>query len=150
MHFLRILHDPFDPCGIPLNTKNQCPHSNKSPSVHRHMIIRHTDLCDKKYWPIPRGWDWIYLFIHQCMFSSNVSLFPAYNKRKLGSDVGQPGILITGDNRVSHTHPSVVSPVRIPSCSTSKPGFPLMPLLSEILDRPFTLLELHRLSLSIH
>ena len=84
------------------------------------------------------------------MFSSNVSLFPAYNKRKLGSDVGQPGILITGDNRVSHTNPSVVSPVRIPSCPTSKPGFPLMPLLSEILDWLFTLLELHSLSLSIH
>ena len=54
-------------------------------------------------------------------------------KGKLGSDMGQPGIL-TGDTRVSHTHPSVglvwdtmLSPARIPGCPTSSPSFPLKP-----------------------
>ena len=36
--FLRILHDPFAPCGILLNTKSECPYSNKSLSVNRYII----------------------------------------------------------------------------------------------------------------
>ena len=52
-------------------------------------------------------------------------------KGKLCLDVGQPGIL-TGDTRVSHTHPlgsrgtPFVSPVSIPGCPTDSPGFPLI------------------------
>ena len=56
-------------------------------------------------------------------------------KGKLGSDVGQPGIL-TGDTRVSQTQPSglrtwdtLVSPC-IPGCPTSSPRFPMILLLT--------------------